>query len=201
MSQIHVIDPDIARRNDIARSIIRSHHHAEIYEDYCEFSGHNPRQGLALVSQDVGIHIEEALGRGECEMPFVLYGTRPAPTDVTSAIRAGALDFLVWPTRDADFGAALARLVAEGERRGQVIARIQDARRRVAGLTGREVVVLQMIVAGNSNKETAKTLGISPRTVEIHRANAMSKIGARSSADAVRIAICAGLDSTLKVTW
>jgi DNA-binding CsgD family transcriptional regulator len=61
-------------------------------------------------------------------------------------------------------------------------------------LTGRERDVLTHLVDGLSNKEIGRALGISPRTVEIHRANMMTKLGANSSPDAVRIGIYAGLD-------
>lgn len=201
MSQIHVIDPDLSRRNDLARTIMRSQRHAEIYENYDEFLAHNPGRGLALVADEVGVYLQDTLMKGEIEMPFVMYGSRPAPADVFSALRAGALDYLVWPDHGTDIAALLDRLLREGEKRAEVIAKLQDARRRVARLSRREKEVLQLIMAGNANKEIAYNLEISPRTVEIHRANAMSKIGARSPADAVRIAICGGLDDTLKVIW
>jgi FixJ family two-component response regulator len=64
--------------------------------------------------------------------------------------------------------------------------------RRVEALTPRERAVLAEIVAGASNKEAGRTLGISPRTVEVHRANIMEKLGAKNAADLVRIALGQG---------
>lgn len=69
-----------------------------------------------------------------------------------------------------------------------------QAQARIAGLSGREVEVLALIVCGGANKTIARKLGISHRTVEIHRANMMRKLGARSIADAVRIALQANID-------
>jgi two-component system response regulator FixJ len=61
-------------------------------------------------------------------------------------------------------------------------------------LSPREMDVLNSLVSGNANKQTAQELGISPRTVEIHRGNMMRKLNARSPSDAVRLALYAGLD-------
>jgi FixJ family two-component response regulator len=72
-----------------------------------------------------------------------------------------------------------------------------EARQRIATLSGREREVLEYMVAGRTNKLIARELEISPRTVEIHRANMMSKLGARQSAEAVRLRLEAQVESLL----
>jgi len=122
-------------------------------------------------------------------LPIVAYSEEPPVEKVVSALALGAMDYLVWPlARDA----MLTRL-AEVEKRSRNVARkqrdIAEARARLRSLSGREQQVLADLAHGLSNKEIAQHLGISPRTVEIHRANLIGKIGAKSSAHAIRIAI------------
>lgn len=109
-----------------------------------------------------------------------------AHADVRTAVRAmqaGATDLLEKPCRPRDLvDAAKAALARGGE-----------AAARVASLTPREREVLRGLVAGRQNKVIAKELGLSHRTVEIHRANAMARLGARSLPEAVRTALLAGL--------
>lgn len=201
MPQIHIIDPNLIRRNQIARSIVSSKYHAEIYDSFAELIEHKPLGDLIMAAEEVGHDLWAALSDGTCAMSFVIYGARPNPMDVAAAIRAGALDFLVWPQPDFDLKPELERLLADARRRGKALAQIQDAKRRVASLTAREIEVLRLLTQGNSNKQIGEEVGISPRTVEIHRGNALKKLNAQTSAEAVRIGICAGLDATLKVSW
>ncbi|MCB1478891.1 MAG: response regulator transcription factor [Rhodobiaceae bacterium] len=118
---------------------------------------------------------------------FIISGRGDIPTAV-SAIKLGAFDFIEKPF-DAD----------------TVVARVSDALEKTAtnlgessysfdgevfeGLTPRERDVLQQITSGASNKEAGRNLGISPRTIEVHRARIMEKLGARNAADLVRIVL------------
>ena len=107
------------------------------------------------------------------------------------AMKAGALDFIEKPYTEAalieSVRGALAR-VADERQSGMVV---EAARARIAVLTPRERDVLGRLVDGRPNKVIAHELGISPRTVEIHRANMMEKLACRSLAEAVRLAIAA----------
>jgi two-component system, LuxR family, response regulator FixJ len=201
MSQIHVVDADVIRRNQVARSILNSTRHAEIYESISEFLSRDPDSGLVMAAEQESLSLLAAISDGSCAIPVVFYGARPDPKDVSVAVRAGALDFLTWPQPDFDLIADLERLVGEAQQRQKAFFQIQDAKRRVNTLTSREKEVLEKLARGNSNKQTAAEICISDRTVEIHRANAMRKLNAATTAEAVRLAICAGLDATLKVTW
>ena len=118
------------------------------------------------------------------------------------AMRAGAVDFVEKPYPKerilAAIGEALeaaASAAATGERgRGPASAGAAAAAARVAALTPRERTVLRNLVLGRSNKVIAHELGISPRTVEAHRAAIMEKLAVRSLAEAVRLALAANLD-------
>lgn len=112
------------------------------------------------------------------------------------AMKLGAIEFLEKPFRDEELLAALERgwggLVASAETSG----RRHDARRRLTDLTARERCVLDGIIGGLSNKEMAIELGLSPRTVEMHRSNLMRRTGTRRVADLISLAAAAGYSKT-----
>ena len=201
MSQVHVIDHDVIRRNRIARSISKSRHHAEIYDSFTEFLAHRPTDGLLLAADDLGSTFWASMANGTCALPFALYGSHPKAMDIAAAIRGGALDFLEWPLSDSEIVSELERLLIDAVQWQDTLTMVQSARKSVASLSLREREVMQLVTQGYSNKRIGQELGISARTVEIHRANTFKKMNAQSSAEAVRIAICAGLDPKLKVTW
>ena len=200
MSNIHVIDGDVFRRNRVANNVVALHHHAEIYESFSEFELHNPSGGLLLVAQEESEKVVEALGDGRCRMPVALYASSPTAKDVKRAFRAGVVDVLAWPSQDDDLATSLNALILDCEQRSAVIGEIAAAKRSVADLSRREAEVLAALVSGASNKEIGADLGISPRTVEIHRSNVLRKVGARSTAEAVRIGIYAGLVPEIAVS-
>ncbi|MDO9711793.1 response regulator transcription factor [Paracraurococcus lichenis] len=153
--------------------------------------------GTACVVADVrlgegidGVALVEALHRrGEPVPVVVITGHGDVPLAVR-AMRAGAVDFIEKP-----FAAErlLAAIVEAASRQAPADPAAAEAGARVAGLTPRERQVLQRLVAGEPNKLVAHGLGISPRTVETYRASIMQKLGCRAFAEAVRVALAAGL--------
>ncbi len=145
-----------------------------------------------------GIALQAELARRGAALPVVVVtGHADVPLAVR-AMRAGAVDFVEKPYPKerilAAVGEALeAAASAPAPARGQGPAAAAAAA-RVAALTPRERMVLRSLVLGRPNKVIAHELGISPRTVEAHRAAIMEKLGVRSLAEAVRLALAAGLD-------
>lgn len=119
---------------------------------------------------------------------FVLLDSADVPAAV-AAIKAGAADVLTKPID----GERLLELVREalnaGPHSGQQVGRLPFAIRGFDQLTRREREVLQLITNGQSNKEAGRELGISPRTIEVHRARVMEKLGAKNTADLMRIVL------------
>lgn len=177
----------------MARFVVEAGHYAEIYADYKEFEPYNSRDGLLLVAQSASEEVLNELREGRCLMPVLLYAPSPTLDEIRSAFRAGCLDVLDWPSQEGDLAASLDEIIFDCDRRFSITQQIRAARQAVADLSQREMDVLSALVLGGSNKEIAARFGISPRTVEIHRANAYKKVGAKSTADAVRIGIFAGL--------
>lgn len=109
------------------------------------------------------------------------------------AMKAGVVEFLEKPFRDDALLAAIEAALCSADQDQRAQEEQADIQRRAAALTPRERDVFDAIVAGDSNKAAALKLGISPRTVEIYRANAMEKMGAKSLSELVRMALRGGL--------
>ena len=120
---------------------------------------------------------------------FIISGQGDIATAV-SAIKSGALDFIEKPFRGSEIVARLDEAIGAYERRQAERSASKIASLHFPGrepLTRREREVLEQFASGASNKEAGRHLGISPRTIEDHRANIMKKLGARNAADLVRI--------------
>ena len=118
--------------------------------------------------------------------------------DTALAVRAmkeGAIDFLEKPFRRDDLLAALEQGCARLDDREHAFRTAEAAKIRINALTDREREILAGLAAGLPNKSIAYDLGISPRTVEVHRANIMAKLAARSLSDVLRLAFAAGLSN------
>lgn len=139
-----------------------------------------------------GLQMLAMLKEREVPWPVVIL---TAHADVALAVRAmklGAVDFLEKPFAPAALDAALAEAFARlGQTRHQLTER-EDARRRIAQLTPRERDIVAILIEGALNKEVAHRLGLSVRTVEMHRANALAKLKVKSIAEVVRLADAAG---------
>ena len=109
------------------------------------------------------------------------------------AMKAGAVDFLEKPFEKAALLAAIEDAFARIDASDQAATRAAEAEVILSALTPRERDVLEGLAKGLPNKTIAYDLDISPRTVEVHRANLMTKLGVRSLSDALRIAFAAGV--------
>jgi two-component system response regulator FixJ len=140
-----------------------------------------------------GLEVQHELNTRGVTMPVIVL---TGHGDVGSAVRAmkgGATDFLEKPFEKATLLDALARAADTLDGHDAGARAEHDAKVRIAALTPRERDVLRELARGNPNKTIAYNLGISPRTVEVHRANVMSKLDVRSLSDALRIAFAARL--------
>ena len=173
-------------------------HHCEIYSDARELMTLPPEDGIVLARDDAGegcaASVLHALGEAGLWIPVVGTSVEPRPGQVVAAIKAGALDYLRLPLRPERLGEMVLRIAREAAAYGVARRKMVEARSRIASLSPREREVLDWLAEGRSNKMIARELHISPRTVEIHRANMMNKLGAHHAAEAVRLRIEAHLD-------
>lgn len=194
---IILVDGDVRRRATISHYLSGRGIHVEPFETVAELDGHWPRQGLILVHDADGTipALTEHLVRSGNWLPVVAFGEGPAPRRIVDAILGGAIDYVAWPFDDAELTHTFETAEDRAENVGHAKLREAVARSRIERLTPREREVLIGVVAGQSNRTIAEQLAISPRTVEIHRANMLHKIGATHTSDAIRIAIEAALVS------
>jgi two-component system response regulator FixJ len=140
-----------------------------------------------------GLEVQQALLTNGITMPVIVLTGHGDISIAVRAMKAGAVDFIEKPFEKAilleAIEVAFDRL---GDREARA-SRAEDARTAIASLTAREQDVLDGLAQGLPNKTIAYDLGISPRTVEVHRANVMTKLGVRSLSEALRIAFAAGL--------
>lgn len=193
---VHVVDPDGARRAKIARELYARSIHAEIYESVDELVSRAPTHGTLLIADQEPTDAEESLETIRAQngyLPVAFYSENPSPQRIVRAMLSGALDYLDWPFSSEALNRSVSRLRRHGDQYAKVERRKAEARQLVATLTPRERDVLEGLLEGESNKGIAKKLDLSPRTVEIHRSNMMSRLNAQSTSDAVRIGIYAGL--------
>jgi FixJ family two-component response regulator len=196
--KIHIVDQDSGRRANLAFGLAHGGLQAQIYESYTEFMDFAASEGVLFLEDGaLGPTRETAQGffaSVQLTIPTVLYGLEPPVWKVVTAMRSGAIDYLAMPFDVDQVLGTLSRLGSELSIHSKLLLRRRRALARVATLSPRERNVLELLIHGNCNKTIASTLGISPRTVEVHRANMLTKLKARASADAVRIGIYAGLE-------
>jgi two-component system response regulator FixJ len=199
---VHVIDDDDALRESLAFLLSTARIAVATHPSSAAFLEAIPAAELSCVITDVrmpgmnGIDLLKRLREMKIDVPvIVITGHGDVPLAV-EAMKVGAIDFLEKPFDDE---VLLASVRAAIKRRGGAIKR--DAERaeiesKLAGLSNRERDVLVGLVAGQANKQIAFDLGISPRTVEIYRANLMSKMQAGSLSELVRMALIVGMVSS-----
>ena len=134
-----------------------------------------------------GLDLQSQTAEGNHPQIVFITGHGDIPTSVR-AMKAGAVDFLTKPFREADLMRAIHAAIAQDRDARRKRAELAELRQRLSSLTPREREVLPLIVSGLLNKQAAAELGISEVTIQIHRGKIMTKMGAGSFAELVRMA-------------
>lgn len=190
-----LVDSDTRRRAAITHALSTGNIHVEPFESISKLTGSWPRSGLVLIhDEDDAIQrlVEVMVGQGEW-FPIIAFSTEPTAARIVEAILEGAVDYVAWPIDDRELAATLDRALERAARIGNAKIREVLARGRIEKLIRREREVLTGVASGLSNRLIGERLSISPRTVEIHRANMLHKLGANHTSEAIRIAIEADL--------
>ncbi|MEE7491569.1 response regulator FixJ [Methylobacterium oryzae CBMB20] len=194
---VHIVDDDLAVRQSLAFLLATDGLAVRVHESATAFLA-AAAERVGCVVTDVrmpGIDGVEFLHRlrQRGSMPPVIVMTGHADVALAvEAMKAGAVDFIEKPFDDEVLLASIRSALARADRTLKRASESDAVRARLAELTERERQVLEGLVAGKANKVIGLDLGISPRTVEIYRANVMSKLQAGSLSELVRMALIAG---------
>jgi two-component system, LuxR family, response regulator FixJ len=201
-AMVHVIDDDDAARESLEFLLRTAQISVQTYDSAAAFLEVVPDSEFGCIITDVrmpeisGIDLLRRLKELEVTMPvIVITGHGDVPLAV-EAMKFGAVDFFEKPFDDDALLAAVRSALDQQKSEGKRNVELGEIRAKLETLSNREREVLQGLVAGHPNKTIAYDLGISPRTVEIYRANVMTKMNASSLSDLVRMAIVSGILSS-----
>ena len=199
LSEVYVVDDDEAIRRSLTFLLRTAGLHSQAYDSALSFLRDADQLAPGCIITDVrmpgmdGLELVRRLKEKDLPHPvIVITGHGDIPLAV-EAMKAGAIDFIEKPFKDDILLAAVRQALNADEK-----ASVNNAAKRryqdvFAALSPREQEVLRSVVEGKTNKVIAYDFGISPRTVEVHRANMMMKSGARSLSELVRMALLAGI--------
>lgn len=195
---VFVVDDDRAMRDSLRWLLESIGLTVRTYATAAEFlREHQPSQPGCLVL-DVrmpgmsGLDLQAELVQRGTELPTIVVTGHAEVAMAVRAVKAGALDFIEKPFSDQLLLDRVRQALEIDRQSREVRARREEARRRLASLSAREREVLELVAAGKANKEVAAALGLSTKTVEVHRAHVMSKMAVDSLAELIRVAILAG---------
>ena len=198
---VHLVDDDEAIRHSASFMLRLSGYRVQTHKDGVAFLGALPELEAGAILLDVqmpnmnGLAVQKELNARGCEMPVVVLTGHGDVSVAVQAMKAGAINFVEKPYEKQVLLSALGEALAQLDNTTRSAVQKADAEKRLAKLSPRENDVLKGLVEGLTNKAIANTLDISPRTVEIHRANLMEKLGVSSLSAALRIAFAADLAS------
>ena len=194
---VHLVDDDAAIRRSVGFMLKTSGYHVRSYESGVELLKGAPNLEPGCILLDIrmpgmdGLGVQAALKDKGVSLPVIIMTGHGDVSLAVQAMKAGSVDFIEKPFEKAVLLSAIEHGVERLKRSAANQDRADEAAVRLQALTPREREVLDGLAKGLPNKTIAYDLGISPRTVEIHRANVMSKLGVRSLSEALRIAFAA----------
>ena len=190
---VYVVDDDDGMRRALTLLLSTVGYATEAYSRPSEFLAHFKREEPGCLVLDIrmpgmsGLELQQHLNRMGAMLPVIfITGHGDVPMAV-QAMKEGAFEFIEKPFRDQDLLDRVNHALQQDRENRGTLARRADVLQRFESLTPREKQVMEFVVDGAANKVIAIDLGLSERTVEIHRAKVMEKMGARSVAHLVKL--------------
>jgi FixJ family two-component response regulator len=188
---VYLVDDDEAVRDSLGLLLRSVGIPSAVYASALDFlEAYDPQRHSCLVA-DIrmpglsGLELQQRLNERDAEIPIIfITGHGDVPMAV-NAMKSGAMDFIQKPFRDQDLLDRIHKALEQDKERRALRAQQQALRQRLALLTPRETEVMHRVVSGQANKVIALDLGVSQRTVELHRARVMRKLQMRSLAELV----------------
>jgi FixJ family two-component response regulator len=190
---VYIVDDDDGMRRALSVLMSTVGYSAITFERPAEFLKKlDPNQPGCLVldvrmPEMSGLEVQQQLNRSGSMLPVILITGHGDIPMAVQAMKDGAFDFLQKPFRDQDLLDRINGAIKQDAENRETVERHADLKRRSESLTPREREVMALVVDGRANKVIAIDLGLSERTVEIHRANVMEKMQARSVAHLVKM--------------
>ena len=194
---VHLVDDDEAIRRSVGFALKTSGFQVRTYESGAGILKDAPELESGCILLDIrmpgmdGLEVQEALRSKGVTLPVIIMTGHGDVSLAVRAMKAGAIDFIEKPFEKALLLSAIEHAMARLEHSAAALNDTRKAQTRLQLLTARERDVLDGLAKGLPNKSIAYDLGISPRTVEIHRANLMAKLEVKSLSEALRIAFAA----------
>lgn len=186
---VYVVDDDEALRDSLRWLLESAGYRVAVYDSAESFlAAYRPGVAVCLVLDvrmpgATGLELQQELNRRNEHLPIIFITGHGGVPMAVDALKQGAFHFLEKPFRDDELLALIEHAAATAS---EEAARRRSTAARLASLTQREREVVELVVAGRRNKQIAEALGISVKTVEVHRARAMEKMGVRSIAELVQ---------------
>lgn len=194
---IHLVDDDAAIRRSVGFMLKTTGHQVETYESGVDLLKNSSKLTDGCILLDIrmpgmdGLEVHRELQNRGVGLPVIIMTGHGDVSLAVRAMKAGAVDFIEKPFEKASLLSSIDAAFLWLSQKDALADRRKSAEIKLHALTPRERDVLQGLARGLPNKTIGYDLGISPRTVEIHRANLMSKLGVRSLSEALRIAFAA----------
>ena len=199
LTTVFIVDDDPAVLKSLARLLRSARLDVATFNSPREFlERHDPSAPGCLVLDVAmpglnGLELQEALAAKGSEVPIIfLTGHGDIPMSV-QAMKRGALDFLTKPVNDEDLLKAVHVAIEKDRLQRQTRAEVAEIEQRLATLTPREREVMEHVISGQLNKQTAADLGTVEKTIKVHRARMMEKMKVQSVAELVRLAERVGM--------
>jgi FixJ family two-component response regulator len=200
---VYIVDDDSAVRDAVVALVgemgVTAKPYASAEEFLAAYDGHRP--GCLVTDVRMlgisGIELQERLARDGVTLSVIVLTAYADTATTIRAIKGGAVTLLEKPCRDQELWDAICTALIEDGKRSVHEAQVADLRRRIAALASGERQVLERIVRGDANKQMAKRLGVSVRTIEVRRHHVFKKLQADSVAELVRVYLQAFPDADL----
>ena len=193
-AMVLIVDDDASVRRSISRLVRTVGYRVQTFSSPVDFLRQALPSGPACVLLDMrmdglnGLEVQDALRKNARHIPIVFLSGHGTVATAATSIKRGADDFLEKPIRPKELIAALERAIERDRSSSEQRGKLAAARHQYNSLTPREREVMELVVDGMLNKQVADELGISEKTVKVHRARVIDKMQVDSLAELVRIA-------------
>ncbi len=192
--KVFIVDDDVSIRKSLGRLIHSAGYEVESYVSAEEFQQSEEYAGVGCILVDLhmpgasGLELQNDIKNRRCNLPMIFITGGGDTASGVRAMKEGASDFLSKPIDEKRLLDAIALATKNSRVAWEQETQHMVAQEKVGKLTPREIEIMDLVVKGMRNKQIAGTLGISEKTVKVHRGHVMQKVGARTVADLVHVA-------------